>query len=88
MISSLAVSNVLRAAYHKRVVLGDFSSKSRHPHQLPLPGDPLTDFHLSVLCLDPLPVWMPDLSLERFSHAPAGREDDWYECPSQPALVA
>jgi hypothetical protein len=26
------------------------------------------------------------LSLERFSHAPAGREDDWYEC--QPALVA
>ncbi len=26
MISSLAVSNVLRAAYHKRVVLGDFSS--------------------------------------------------------------
>ena len=81
IISSIAVSNVLRAAYHKRVVLGDFSSESRHPHQLPLPGDPLTDF--SVLCLDPLPVWMPDLSLERFSHAPAGRED---EC--EPALVA
>ena len=82
LISSLAVSNVLRAAYHtsKRVVFGDFSSKSRHPHQLPLPGDPLTYFHLSVLCLDPLPVWVPDLSLESLPHAPTGREDDWYKC--------
>ena len=86
MKSSLAVSNVLRAAYHKRVVLGDFSSKSRHPQQLPLPGDPLTDFHLSILCLDPLPMRVPDLSLESLSHASAGREDDWYKC--QPALIA
>jgi hypothetical protein len=40
----------------------------------------------SVLCLDPLPVRVPDLSLESLSHAPAVREDDWYEC--QPALIA
>jgi hypothetical protein len=73
LISPLAVSNVLRAAYHRRVVFGDFSSKSRHPHQHPLPGDPLTYFHLSVLCLDPLPSWVPDLSLESLPHAPAGR---------------
>ncbi len=68
MISSLAVSNVLRAASscHKRVVFGDFSSKSRHPHQFPLlctlPGDPLTDLSLRFSDLFP---HFPDFRLSR-----------------------
>ena len=32
---------------------------------------------------DSLPVWVPELSLELFSHAPTGGEDKLHKCQSE-----
>jgi hypothetical protein len=41
-----------------------------------------------VLGFNPLPMWVPDLSLECLSHPPLVviREDDWHKC--EPTLIA
>jgi hypothetical protein len=98
LISSLAVSSVLRglivSALRLAISVPILAIRVRINFLFldggrgPLGRRALTYFHLSILCqcLDPLLVWVPDLSLESLSHAPAGREDDWHKC--EPAQIA
>jgi hypothetical protein len=76
------VDYVLRAANHVRVALGDLNTEPGQPDSdlLPPPGGPWAYAHFKVLGLDPLPVWVPELSLELFSHAPTRGENNRHVC--------
>jgi hypothetical protein len=69
-----------RASNHAGVTVCNRDRESGFPKCLPLPGDPLSNFHRVVILLCySSPVWVPVLPLELLPHSPTRCEDDRYK---------